>query len=311
MAGVTIFTSAYTFIDTRLNEFLNDRLTTVIHQVDGPLRLALVLYVVLYGISIVRGAISEPMIDFAIRSAKLAIIYALATTSAYSTNITGPLFHGLPNTLARAISGSEVPNVGASFDQFFSYGGALSEKIIKTASVADLGSYIVGGVVFVVTAFSTALGFGVVVVAKIALALLVALGPIFIACALFEATRRFFFGWLSQAVNYIVLFALIITIFQLVLELVRNQWPSIDGHPNSIVAGMIFSALCILGAIFFLQIPSIAAGIAGGASTGVADFFSAARFVSRRTRAVERPAIASPTQHTAPSGGSLKPSGVR
>ena len=75
---------------------------------------------------------------------------------------------------------------------------------------------------FIIGALAAALGFGVVLVAKLALALLVTLGPIFIACALFDATRRFFFGWLSQAVNYLVLFALIIVIFQLVLSLGRR-----------------------------------------------------------------------------------------
>src|SRR5258707_990687 len=85
---------------------------------------------------------------------------------------------------------------------------------------------------------------------RVTLALLVALGPIFIACALFDVTRRFFFGWLSQAVNYVVLMALIITVFQMILSLVADQWSQIDS-PDPIVGGLIFIVLCILGAIFF------------------------------------------------------------
>jgi len=42
-------------------------------------------------------------------------------------------------------------------------------------------------------------------------------------------------------------------------------------------AGLLFIALCLLGAIFFLQTPNIAAGIAGGAAAGVGDFANAAR----------------------------------
>ena len=69
------------------------------------------------------------------------------------------------------------------------------------ANISNIGDYVVAGVIFVVTVLATALGFGVAMIAKVALALLVALGHIFIACALFDATRRYFFGWLSQAVN--------------------------------------------------------------------------------------------------------------
>jgi len=100
-----VFEPSYDFIDGRLNEFLGSRLSAVIAETEGPLRVALVLYVLLYGFAVLRGAISEPMMDFAVRSIKLALIYALATTPAYSSFVTEPLFTALPNALTRAVSG--------------------------------------------------------------------------------------------------------------------------------------------------------------------------------------------------------------
>ena len=304
MAAPAIFNPAYSFVDGQLEAFLNTRLNDVIAQVAGPLRLALVLYVLLYGVAILRGSISEPITDFAVRSLKLGFIYFLATTAAYSNWVTQPLFHVLPDTLAQAISGSTATNIGSSFDKFLGYGGVLSDKITSAAGVTNIGAYVVSGVVFIVTLLATALGFGVAMIAKVALALLVALGPIFIACALFDATRRYFFGWLSQAVNYLVLFALIITVFEMVLALVQQQWPSIDGQSNAEVAGMLFSALCILGAIFFLQTPAIAAGIAGGASAGLSDFGAAgaAMMKGKPASSTPQPGLPAPAQ----SGGSLR-----
>ena len=222
-APFQIFQPAYHFVDEKLGVFLNERADTVMSEVAGPLRAALVLYVILYGFAILRGSISEPIMDFAVRSLKLAFVYLLATTVAYSNFVTEPLFYVLPDTLARAISGSGVPDIGAAFDQFFARAAYLAEKISKDASPIDFGPWILSALVYLIGALAAALGFGVVLIAKVALALLVALGPIFIACALFDATRRFFFGWLSQAVNYLVLFALIITIFQLVLSLVAQH----------------------------------------------------------------------------------------
>jgi type IV secretion system protein VirB6 len=270
-----IFEPAYTFVDGKLDQFLGERLGEMQTQVSGPLRVALVLYVLLYGFAILRGAISEPFMDFAIRSLKLAFIVTLSTTAAYSSFVTTPLFHTLPDTLSQAISGSSNLDVGAAFDQFFSRAAYLGQKIGQTGSAMNISALVMSGAVFVIGALAAALGFGVVMVAKVALALLVALGPIFIACALFDASRRFFFGWLAQAVNYVVLFALIITIFQLILSLVVSQWNTIDGQ-DPMSAGLLFMALCILAAIFFLQTPAIAAGIAGGASAGLADFGNAA-----------------------------------
>lgn len=308
MAGsFQIFEPAYTFIDGKLDAVLNGDVSNVIAQVAGPMRAALVLYVLLYGFAILRGAIAEPIIDFAVRSLKLAVIYMLATTVAYSSWVTTPLFHTLPDTLAQAISGSAVSNPGAAFDQFFARAAYLGEKISQTGSAVNFGPYLMAAAVDVIGALAAAIGFGVVIVAKVTLALIVALGPIFVACALFDATRRYFFGWLSQAVNYVLLMALIITVFQMVLALVGNQWGEIDGQ-DPMAGGLLFIALCLLGAIFFLQTPSIAAGIAGGASAGIADFGNAVAIPFRGPRyasggARSRPAPAS-------GGGSIRPAGA-
>src|SRR3989344_1419732 len=72
-----VFPPAYTLLDGRLDQFLGESASRVLSEVGGPLRAALVLYVLLYGFAILRGAIAEPMMDFAIRSVKLALIAIL------------------------------------------------------------------------------------------------------------------------------------------------------------------------------------------------------------------------------------------
>jgi type IV secretion system protein VirB6 len=301
-----IFAPAYGFIDGKLDQFLGAGAERVIAEVAGPLRLALVLYVLLYGVAIVRGAISEPVMDFAVRSLKLAAIYFLATSAAYGDWVTQPLFHGLPDTLARAVSGATGGDAGTAFDQFFGRAAFLGQQAAKRASAFNWLPLVVSGAVFVIGALAAALGFGIVMLAKVALALLVALGPIFVGCALFEGTRRYFFGWLSQAVNYLVLFALIIAVFQLVLALVGDQWGAIEGQ-DPVVGGLLFIALCLLGAIFFLQTPAIAAGIAGGASAGLADFGNAAAMGLRGQPPVASGATGGGRTQTPREGGSLRP----
>lgn len=272
-----IYEPAYTFVDDKLSAFLNTGLGNVMDAVRGPLAIALTLYVVLYGWAILRGSISEPVMDGVNRLVKLCFIYSVATTVAYNSFVTQPLFTELPNWLAGAISGGPVASIGGSFDEFLARGILLAEKIFQTATVTDFGPYITGGLVVGVTAIATAIGFAIVMIAKVALALLVALGPIFIACMVFEASRSFFYGWLRQAVNYLILFALIIAIFQMILALIEGQWGNISAQSDPEIAGILFMALCALGAIFFLQTPNMAAGIAGGAAAGLGDFANAAR----------------------------------
>ncbi len=298
-----IFAPAYAYVDERLDVFLNQGVSQVIAEVAGPLRLALILYVLLYGFAILRGSISEPLIDFAVRSVKLALISFLATTAAYGPWIAEPLFRRLPDALARAVGGGDIGGAGAAFDQFFNRAAYLGEKIAAQATLSDWVPLVLSGAVWLCGALAAALGFGVLTLAKVALALLVALGPIFVACALFEATRRYFFGWLGQAVNYLVLFALILAVLQLVLLLVAEQWSAIEAD-DPMTGGLVFIALSLLGAIFFLQTPAIAAGIAGGASLGLADFGAAAGLGAGRGYGAASSDGA--RGYMAPQGGSIR-----
>ncbi|MEW5687698.1 MAG: type IV secretion system protein [Pseudomonadota bacterium] len=308
--ALQIFTPAYAYVDGRLDLLLNEGAANAMAEVAGPLRVALILYVLLYGFAILRGAISEPLMDFAIRSVKLALVVMLATTPAYGSWIAQPLFHGLPDALARAVGGGAVGDAGAAFDQFFNRAAFLGEKIAEQVTLTDWLPLLMSGGVWTCGALAAALGFGIVTLAKVALALLVALGPIFIACALFEASRRYFFGWLSQAVNYLVLFALILAVFQMVLAIVAEQWGTIESS-DPMSAGLIFIALCLLGAIFFLQTPAIAAGITGGASAGLADFGNAVSMGLGGGRPFHAATSAGGRPQVARTGGVIRPVNAR
>lgn len=272
-----IYGPAYTYVDGQLSTILGSGLANVIAAVRGPLILAVTLYVVLYGIAILRGSISEPIMDGVVRLVKLWFVVTVATTVAYGDYVTQPLFTDLPNWLAGAIGGSDVSSVGSSFDKFLARGFDLATTISETANFAEPTGYLVAIVVIGATILATGLGFGIVMLAKVALAILVAIGPIFVACVVFDATRSFFFGWLRQGVNYLLLFALIITVFEMILALVAGQWANISGQADPEMGGVLFTALCLLGCIFFLQTPNIAAGVAGGAAAGIGDFFNASR----------------------------------
>lgn len=277
---LSVFAPASMFIETRLLSVVADRASGLAIEVAPALRVALVLYVVLYGYAILRGAVSDPVIDFAIRAIKLAFIYAIAVTPAYGDFVTQPILVDLPRLLSRSLGGDPEVASGAACDQLLNYAGYLAARISDQASVLEAEAWSVGALVYVAGALAAAFGFGVLLIAKISMALLVMVGPAFIACALFEASRRYFFGWLSQAVNFIVLYGLILAAIALAIGLMEEQWPRIEGE-DPLVGGLMFIALCLLCAFAFLRMPALAAGIAGGAAAAVGDFAGAAAGAGR------------------------------
>lgn len=274
----TLFDSIYTNIDGKLDLFLNERLNNMVEVIRGPLAVGLTIYIVLYGYAVMRGVISEPWGELFYRMVKLCVLYLAATSVAYSEWITQPLFHSMPDAIAQALAGKTIDSMGSAFDDYYAQADALILRVREEAATYydvnpwKLVLYLVALALNVLAGLSAAIGFAITVFAKVALAIVIALGPMFIALSLFEPTRRMFFGWLNQAFNYLVLIAVIIAMTALITDLGETALSEASGIADVSVGAALFSAYLILGTFFFLLAPQIAAGITMGAALGVGDF---------------------------------------
>jgi len=277
-----LFTTLYTNIDGKLDLFLNERLNNVIEVVRGPLALGLVIYIALFGYMVMRGIVSEPWGELVYRMVKLCLLYIAATTVAYSEWVTNPLFHGMPDAISQALAGHTVTSVGSVFDDYYGQCDVIIARIeTEAATYSDINPYklvlyILSLCLKALAGLSAAIGFSITVFAKVALAIIIALGPIFIALSLFETTRRLFHGWLGQAFNFIVLMAVIIAITALITDLGATAITASEGVGDAALGAVLFAVYIFLGTIFFFQAPSIATGIAGGAAAGVGAFAGSA-----------------------------------
>ncbi len=132
-----------------------------------------------------------------------------------------------------------------------------------------LGSAINIGISHVVSFVALSVGFFYVMYAKLCLGLLLGLGPIFIACALFDSTRRFFDGWLSQCANFIILQILIAAVQAVIVKMLMGIFLLKFGVSNP---GAFASAVitCLVMMMVFWQLPNISHALAqGGASLGL------------------------------------------
>ncbi|GGE97637.1 type IV secretion system protein [Sphingomonas prati] len=276
-ASPTLFTEAYTYFNSQLNMFLTQRYGDVVDAVRGPLLAGLVIYLALYGYAIMRGAVQEPITDFVYRGVKLAIIFTAATTVAYQEWITGPLFNDAPSAVTEAISGKEYGQMGMVFDALEAQSIDVSNRLQAAADIMGITQapraimyYILSFIVRLFAEIAACVGFGVSMLALISLAIIIAMGPIFIALALFDWGKRYFNGWLNQAFNYIVLLAIITTMASLITDLGEKVLGQMNLE-DDISAALLYIGFYGLGTFFFFQAPSIASGITGGAAAGASD----------------------------------------
>ncbi|MGN5421850.1 type IV secretion system protein, partial [Neisseria meningitidis] len=118
-------------------------------------------------------------------------------------------------------------------------------------------------------------------VAKISLAMVILIGPIFIGAMLFPATRQWGMNWVGQIMNYavtvtfyVLLGTIQITFFEAhMLSMIETDLIKVaDKGSISLVVFIPIAFMFILSTIIFfvvaLSIPSIASALTGGATIG-------------------------------------------
>lgn len=262
----------FEFIDGQfkqpLETFVSDGTSNIAEWVTGPLTAAVTLYIVLYGYLVLRGSVSEPVLEFVFRAIKLAIIVMLVKNAGeYQTYVTNIFFEVLPREIAQALNTGTTPNA-STFDSLLDKGQASATDIWKRASwpmdvVTGVGGMMVIGVSFLVAG----IGYVVSLYARLALAIVLAMGPIFIALAMFQSTRRFTEAWIGQLANFVILQVLVVAVGALLISCLDSAFTAIDAYTDVLMRPIALCAIGIAALYVFYQLPGIASALAAGGAS--------------------------------------------
>jgi type IV secretion system protein VirB6 len=231
----------------------------------APLLTALLtIFVAVFGYQLLLGRTQLRIGELALTMIKLGAVLALTTQwSTYQTVVYGFLFDG-PKALADAVlNGSVAQGAPREADVFvrlqrtFDLLQAFAAEYAKQAPAQ--ASPLTGGAgfgAFALTASSAILllaSLGVLLAAKIVLGLLLAVGPIFIALLLFDATRGVFEGWLRACLAFAfaplaatLLLGIALTLLQPSL-IQLSELMALKQYPLSPVYGVLVLSLVFAG----------------------------------------------------------------
>lgn len=262
----------FSFVDeqfkTPLDAFISTGTSNISEWVSGPLTAAVTLYIVLYGYLVLRGSVQEPILDFAYRAIKLAIIVTLVKNAGeYQTYVTNIFFDVLPREISQALNTGTAPNA-STFDSLLEKGQASARDIWSRASwpidiVTGVGGIMVIGASFIVAA----IGYIVSLYARLALAIVLAIGPIFVALAMFQSTRRFTEAWIGQLVNFVILQVLVVAVGSLLITSIDATFTAIEGYSDVLMRPIALCAICLSALYVFYQLPNIASALAAGGAS--------------------------------------------
>lgn len=240
-------------------------------QLPAILTTLLTLYVAVFGLRLLLGMAPLRVGDLTVMVLKLGVVLALATSwPLYQQLVFNTLFRGPEQLAAQMMAAIQPPGsllgrnpydgLQVAYDQF----QAASAFFVRISPAAS--SPFTGGVPFAAMSMTMAsylmlfFSLGMVLVSKIVLGLLLALGPAFVAFLLFDATRGLFEGWLRAALAFalVPLLATVMLVAQLALiepqlvdlsEMVRSGEPNLGAATSAFILAMVFAGVSLGGLI--------------------------------------------------------------
>lgn len=276
MATSQVFQTLFGYSDGVVTKYITDVAAATAGTIQSVAHTLLILYMVLWGWSMMRGLIQEPVQDGLLRVLKITTIFYLATSSALYAQYVSDLLYNWPAQFASQLQGLPAATPTQMLDQMLDKGTTLAGQAWEKASLANIGAYILAGVVYALTWATTGITAIIIIMAKLALAITLAIGPLFILGLLFEPTKRWFDSWLGAAFTEgiaIVMTVLAATISFKLMDAAYDVTIA-DAAANSGIATMsAISGLVIYGiaSIFILKkMPVLAGAIGGSLSSGSA-----------------------------------------
>ncbi|WP_349963398.1 type IV secretion system protein [Rhizobium sp. ZPR3] len=277
--GVSAVQSMYTTLATNL----------------GPVFLAgLAVYVVWWGYEMLFGRAQMTAGAFVWRFGRAFICYTLITSWAtYQPLIVNPLLKA-PDAMAAVVcqatggsdcggDGSSGSSISQGMTDIWNGGMAVVKAMVDAAGITAVGMYILAIVVLAVVCILCAVAVTLLMIGKMTMFILLAIGPIVLCCALFNLTSRVVDGWIGSLAGYALLPIIVYVILGLMLTLLKGRVDALsaDASGANMTTVAPFLMMSIVTIYLLLHSIPVALAVAGGGPRIDGQAGLAGRFATR------------------------------
>lgn len=271
---MAIITTLETKIDTLLATYVQGVSSNVASAIVPIALTAATIYILIIGYNIATGANEDSIYTALWKFFKIAFVGGIALSAGVYQQFFVEALNGLSIALVQMVSPSHSGSLGALLDQVSTPWGDLIQQLGQKAQPTGLDMFpdfsllISAGIVAVAQFLLFFIGTGLYLLAKVSLQLCLGVGPIFVLCAMFPATQKYFESWLAQTLSYVFTIGFITAIISMLFSFVSQMCTHISTTlDTNDVLTTVTSLLIVSGTIIvlMLNVPSLASAITGGA----------------------------------------------
>jgi type IV secretion system protein VirB6 len=260
------FATFWAWLNGQLATYIGDNTARLAGVLEPAVVTLATIYVMAWGYLHLTGKVDEPLTAGLKRIAILAVIFGVGLRLWLYNTVIVDTFYRAPAQLAAAVIGSSDPV--ATIDVIWEQGGSVAGILWSKASAYPLSwGYLVASVIiWILIAALCVYAMFLIALSSIALAVLLALGPLFIASLFFDGTRRFFSAWVAQLANYGLITILTVMIASLLLRIVQSYATQTAARGTGLLTMDTLDMILVAVLVFLIlrQVMPIAAGLAGG-----------------------------------------------
>ena len=229
------------------------------------------IYIILICINYMRGAETEPVIDFGVRCAGFAVIIGLGLNAANYTSTIIPIVTGVGSDLASAVSGGsasagtldqlalhyfKILQDGYNAANAFTFPFNIGPMVLYAFKAALI---LVGLIPFLVAATLA------IIIADVGSVLVAMVGPLFFAFLIFPATRQYFSSWLNTALSYALIPVFVAVIATISVGLSKTMLSGSGSLDDVTLKAVFLASMGNLTLLFLLkQVSSLASSLSAG-----------------------------------------------
>jgi type IV secretion system protein VirB6 len=291
------FATFWSWLNGQLAAYIGTNTAKISAALEPAIVTFSVLYVMAWGYLHIAGRIEEPVLNGLKRIATVALILGISLNLWLYNTVIVDTFYRAPAELAAAVIGSADPV--STIDSIWESGGSVAGSLWTKGHLHfwgnGLGFMVAATVVWCLIGLLCVYAMFLIALSSIALAVLLALGPLFFAFLFFGATKRLFSAWLSQLATYSLITVITVMLSSLLLQVVKSYAAQTAARGDEIVTVDILDMMLIAALVFLIlrQVMPIAAGLGGGVALSSFDALGrSARAAFGLSGPVRRPAAA-------------------
>lgn len=222
----SFITDALSEVDRVIGSFTHTVFNNLVNNNQTVITLCFTFYIMFLGYKFMTHTLSADIMTITRRIVVMLVVYALIMNLELFDMFLYKIFTQEPTEIAKVIvSGGGAQDVGNALNDVYAHGMKTVKMFMGTANWHNIRPILYAIAVWIVTFATCIYALMLLIFAKMAMAIILALAPLFLIFILYDSTRGLFDSWLRQLINFGLVPIVTSAILALMLSIITRTLP--------------------------------------------------------------------------------------